>query len=71
MLVLLARSLELRTVPVIPSSLTDASNDRDDQTKEDRAHKEHIHSDKKGRDYPILLAIVSEFRPSRPTESGI
>ena len=71
MLVLLARGLELRSVPVVPTSLTNTSNDRDHQAKEDRAHKQHIHSDKKGRDHPILLAIASMFRPYRVTSRGI
>jgi hypothetical protein len=71
MLVLLARGLELGSVPVVSTSLTDTSNNRDHQAKEDRAHKQHIHSDKKGRNHPILLAIASIFRPYRVTTRGI
>ena len=71
MLILLARCLELGSVPVVPSSLTDTSNNRDHQAKQDRAHKQHINSDKNGRDHPILLAIASMFRPYGLTTRGI
>ena len=67
MLVSVARGLKLLTAPVVSASLTNEPNDPDDQTKEDRTHKKHVHRDKEDRDYPILLSIVTELRSNRAT----